>query len=42
VGCSSTSPPHDAGGDQTRLPSMYHQFLELAEVDITKDEMEVG
>jgi succinate dehydrogenase / fumarate reductase flavoprotein subunit len=25
-----------------RLPSMYHQFLELAEVDITKDEMEVG
>ena len=22
-----------------RLPSMYHQFLELAEVDITKDEM---
>ena len=25
-----------------RLPSMYHQFIELAEVDITKDEMEVG
>ncbi|WP_396897658.1 fumarate reductase/succinate dehydrogenase flavoprotein subunit [Mycolicibacterium sp.] len=25
-----------------RLPSMYHQFMELAEVDITKDEMEVG
>lgn len=25
-----------------RLPSMYHQFLELAEVDITKDAMEVG
>ncbi|MCV7192259.1 fumarate reductase/succinate dehydrogenase flavoprotein subunit [Mycolicibacterium brumae] len=25
-----------------RLPSMYHQFLELAEVDITADEMEVG
>ncbi|MCB9440499.1 MAG: fumarate reductase/succinate dehydrogenase flavoprotein subunit [Mycolicibacterium sp.] len=25
-----------------RLPSMYHQFLELAEVDITRDEMEVG
>jgi succinate dehydrogenase / fumarate reductase flavoprotein subunit len=24
-----------------RLPSMYHQFMELAEVDITKDEMEV-
>jgi succinate dehydrogenase / fumarate reductase flavoprotein subunit len=25
-----------------RLPSMYHQFIELAEVDITKDDMEVG
>ena len=25
-----------------RPPSMYHQFMELAEVDITKDEMEVG
>jgi succinate dehydrogenase / fumarate reductase, flavoprotein subunit len=25
-----------------RLPSMYHQFMELAEVDITKDAMEVG
>jgi succinate dehydrogenase / fumarate reductase flavoprotein subunit len=25
-----------------RLPSMYHQFLELADVDITKDPMEVG
>ncbi|MGB5110411.1 MAG: fumarate reductase/succinate dehydrogenase flavoprotein subunit [Mycobacterium sp.] len=25
-----------------RLPSMYHQFIELAEVDITKDAMEVG
>src|SRR6202048_772942 len=25
-----------------RLPSMYHQFKELAEVDITKDPMEVG
>jgi succinate dehydrogenase / fumarate reductase flavoprotein subunit len=25
-----------------RLPSMYHQFIELAEVDITKDMMEVG
>src|SRR3984957_14162988 len=25
-----------------RLPSMYHQFMELAEVDITKDPMEVG
>ena len=25
-----------------KLPSMYHQFIELAEVDITKDPMEVG
>jgi succinate dehydrogenase / fumarate reductase flavoprotein subunit len=25
-----------------RLPSMYHQFLELADVDITKTPMEVG
>jgi succinate dehydrogenase / fumarate reductase flavoprotein subunit len=25
-----------------RLPSMYHQFMELAGVDITKDSMEVG
>jgi succinate dehydrogenase / fumarate reductase flavoprotein subunit len=27
---------------QKRLPSMYHQFLELADVDITKTAMEVG
>ena len=25
-----------------RLPSMHHQFLELADVDITKEQMEVG
>ncbi len=25
-----------------KLPSMYHQFIELAEVDITKEAMEVG
>jgi succinate dehydrogenase / fumarate reductase flavoprotein subunit len=25
-----------------KLPSMYHQFKELAEVDITKDKMQVG
>jgi succinate dehydrogenase / fumarate reductase flavoprotein subunit len=25
-----------------RLPGMYHQFMELAEVDITKEPMEVG
>jgi succinate dehydrogenase / fumarate reductase flavoprotein subunit len=27
---------------QKRLPSMYHQFRELADVDITKEPMEVG
>ena len=27
---------------QRRLPSMYHQFKELADVDITKETMEVG
>src|SRR4029077_17537881 len=27
---------------QKRLPSMYHQFMELADVDITKTAMEVG
>src|SRR5258708_38603887 len=25
-----------------KLPSMYHQFMELAEVDITKEKMEGG
>ena len=25
-----------------KLPSMYHQFKELADVDITKEPMEVG
>src|SRR5579862_7940899 len=25
-----------------RLPSMYHQFMELADVDITKESMEIG
>ena len=32
----------DAEYIQKRLPSMYHQFRELAEVDITKEAMEVG
>jgi succinate dehydrogenase / fumarate reductase, flavoprotein subunit len=27
---------------KTKLPSMYHQFKELADVDITKEPMEVG
>ena len=36
----ATQLPADA--IKKKLPSMYHQFKELAEVDITKDPMEVG
>jgi succinate dehydrogenase / fumarate reductase flavoprotein subunit len=32
----------DADYIQRRLPSMYHQFMQLAGVDITKEPMEVG
>lgn len=32
----------DADKIKKKLPSMYHQFKELAEVDITKEPMEVG
>jgi succinate dehydrogenase / fumarate reductase flavoprotein subunit len=32
----------DADFIRRRLPSMYHQFKELADVDITKEPMEVG
>jgi len=32
----------DAENIKRRLPSMYHQFKELADVDITKEPMEVG
>ncbi|MEN8377130.1 MAG: FAD-binding protein, partial [Gemmatimonadota bacterium] len=32
----------DADFIRRKLPSMYHQFKELAEVDITKEPMEVG
>ncbi len=32
----------DADYIRKRLPSMYHQFMELAGVDITKEPMEVG
>ncbi len=32
----------DADYIKRKLPSMYHQFKELAEVDITKEPMEVG
>ncbi len=34
--------PNAAAHIQRKLPSMYHQFKELAGVDITKDPMEVG
>ncbi len=41
--CSSTSHPRaTADYIRKRLPSMYHQFKELAGVDITKEPMEVG
>jgi succinate dehydrogenase / fumarate reductase flavoprotein subunit len=33
---------HDAEYIKRRLPSMYHQFKELADVDITRESMEVG
>jgi succinate dehydrogenase / fumarate reductase flavoprotein subunit len=33
---------HDTDYITRRLPGMYHQFLELADVDITKEAMEVG
>ncbi|MEM6928452.1 MAG: FAD-binding protein, partial [Myxococcota bacterium] len=32
----------DAEHIRKKLPSMYHQFKELAEIDITRDAMEVG
>ncbi|HMB68329.1 MAG TPA: FAD-binding protein, partial [bacterium] len=32
----------DADFIKRKLPSMYHQFMELAEVDITREAMEVG
>lgn len=34
--------PHAADHIRKKLPSMYHQFKELAGVDITKEPMEVG
>ena len=41
--CSSTSSIAAPAEDILReLPSMYHQFKELADVDITKEPMEVG
>jgi len=36
------SKARDAEYIKKKLPSMYHQFKELAEVDITKEPMEVG
>ena len=34
--------PNAAAHIQRKLPSMYHQFKELADIDITKEPMEVG
>ena len=34
--------PNARGAHQEKLPSMYHQFKELADLDITKEPMEVG
>src|SRR4051794_1440451 len=38
----ATPPRRDADYIRKRLPSMYHQFKELADVDITTEAMEVG
>ncbi|HEX5413427.1 MAG TPA: fumarate reductase/succinate dehydrogenase flavoprotein subunit [Terriglobia bacterium] len=34
--------PHSAEHIKRKLPSMYHQFKHLADIDITKEPMEVG
>lgn len=34
--------PNAAAIIQKKLPSMYHQFMKLADIDITKEPMEVG
>jgi len=34
--------PHAAEHIRKKLPSMYHQFKQLADIDITKEPMEVG
>lgn len=34
--------PNAAEHIQKKLPSMYHQFMQLAKIDITKEPMEVG
>ena len=34
--------PHSAEHIKKKLPSMYHQFKQLADLDITKEPMEVG
>ncbi|HVZ47214.1 MAG TPA: fumarate reductase/succinate dehydrogenase flavoprotein subunit, partial [Gemmatimonadaceae bacterium] len=34
--------PNAAAHIQRKLPSMYHQFMQLANIDITKDPMEIG
>ena len=39
---SGSSIPNAAEHIQRKLPSMYHQFKQLADIDITKEPMEVG
>ncbi len=34
--------PHAAGHNKKKMPSMYHQFKQLADIDITQEPMEVG
>jgi succinate dehydrogenase / fumarate reductase flavoprotein subunit len=34
--------PHAADHIKTKLPSMYHQFKQLADIDITEQPMEIG
>ena len=34
--------PHAAEHIKRKLPSMYHQFMQLADIDITREPMEVG
>ena len=41
-GCFLDISHRDADYVKKKLPSMYHQFMELADVDITKEPMEVG
>ena len=43
AGCFSTSPSYRTPEEiKRKLPGMYHQFLRLADVVITREPMEVG